>query len=84
MSEGGTIYDDPNREVVRPDSSPAWEEGDGGSVVDQPAGRPVPERRDDDYDSMTKAELIDLARERGISPANADMSKAELMDALEA
>ena len=36
------------------------------------------------YDNMTKAELIALAQERGISPANAAMSKADLIAGLEA
>ena len=36
-----------------------------------------------DLDSMDKSELIALAKERGISPANATMTKAELKAALE-
>ncbi len=38
---------------------------------------------DVNLDEMTKAELLDLAKERGISPANAAMSKDELREALE-
>lgn len=37
----------------------------------------------DDLTDLTKAELLDLAKERGISPANAAMSKDELREALE-
>jgi hypothetical protein len=32
---------------------------------------------------MTKAELLALAQESGVSPANNDMTKAELIAALE-
>ena len=27
---GGTVWDAPNQQVVRPDQSPPWEEGTGG------------------------------------------------------
>ena len=37
-----------------------------------------------DYENMTKDELIAEAQEQGISPANASMTKAELVEALEA
>ena len=37
----------------------------------------------DDLFDLTKAELIDLARERGVTPANAAMCKDELREALE-
>jgi hypothetical protein len=37
-----------------------------------------------DLDEMTKAELLELARERGISPANAAMSKDELRESIQA
>jgi hypothetical protein len=52
----------------------------GGSqqAVQQDAGgEPKPES-DDGLDAMSKEQLIDYARERGISPANRDMSKAEI------
>ncbi len=38
----------------------------------------------EDFASFTKTELLTLAKERGLSPANAAMSKAELREALEA
>ncbi len=37
-----------------------------------------------DLDAMSKAELIEHARDRGISPANADMTKADLIDVIKA
>jgi hypothetical protein len=36
------------------------------------------------YEEMTKEELLEEAKARGISPANANMLKAELVEALEA
>ncbi len=38
----------------------------------------------EDFSSFSKTELLTLAKERGLSPANAAMSKAELRSALEA
>ncbi len=38
----------------------------------------------EDFSSFSKTELLTLAKERGLSPANAAMSKAELRAALEA
>jgi hypothetical protein len=83
MSE--TLWDAPNQQVVREDQSPPWEEGAGGG------GGPDPQAADDDADSgsgselesMTKAEILDRARELGVSPANNDMTKAELIAAVE-
>jgi len=55
-----------------------------------PSGPPAP-GPDDKYEvddeptplaDMTKAELIDLARSRGVSPAHEGMSKADLIAAL--
>ena len=36
-----------------------------------------------DLDEMTKEELLEFARERGISPANAAMSKAEIRESID-
>lgn len=36
-----------------------------------------------DYDAMSKDELLALAKERGVSPANATMTKTELKAALD-
>jgi hypothetical protein len=79
---GNTWYA-PNQQAVRGDESGPAEEGDGGSPPsDSETGDPKAETATD-YDSMTKAELIELAQGRGISPANNDMTKAELVAALE-
>jgi hypothetical protein len=40
-------------------------------------------RADKTLDEMTKEELLELARARGVSPANAAMTKEELKEALE-
>lgn len=37
-----------------------------------------------DYDGMSKDELLALAKERGVSPANATMTKDQLKAALDA
>ena len=85
MSE---LLDAPNQQVVRPDGSAPWEEGAGGSgeAVAEPKAEEgeAPALVTADYESMTKDELIALAQSRGISPANAAMSKAELIAALDA
>jgi hypothetical protein len=81
-----SVFDDPNREAVG--LEPAWVEGTGGAAgevtptddgpsADTSGGR-------DQLDSMTKAELLDLAKERGVSPANNDMTKQELIDGIRA
>ena len=77
---GGTVWDAPNQQVVREDGSPPWEEGAGGG------GNPDPQsaHADGDLEAMTKAELLDYAKSLGVSPANNDMTKAELIDAVEA
>jgi hypothetical protein len=85
------LYDDPNRQVVRPDESAAWDEGEGGTMHPGPKGEEPDEAltgttlaASGDYEAMTKDELIALAQSRGISPANATMTKAELIAALDA
>ena len=83
----GTIYDDPNREAVGLD--PAWVEGTGGEggVPPDSGGLPGTEAEtstSDDLDAMTKDELLAYAAERGISPANASMTKAEIVDSIRA
>ena len=77
-----SIYDAPNQEVVRPDGSAPWEEGSGGS--EHPAPEPQALEEPTDLDELSKDELLELARERGIKPANAAMSKDELRQAVEA
>jgi Rho termination factor, N-terminal domain len=78
-----SIYDDPNRECVGLD--PAWVEGTGGTPGTEqaePAGQQDDGGEDEELESMTKADLLALAKERGVSPANNDMTKQELIDAI--
>jgi hypothetical protein len=66
-------YDAPNQQAVRPDGSGPADEGEGGTVhEDQPAG----------LDSMTKAELIEEASNRGVD-VHESATKAEIREALE-
>lgn len=74
MSE--PLWDAPNQQVVRPDQSAPWDEGDGGGQA------PEVEPPGDPLDAMTKDELLARAVELGISPANNAMTKAELADAI--
>lgn len=80
-----TEYDAPNQQVVRPDGSAPWDEGEGGSVSgpsrrdSEASGERSRDRGDvPDLDSLTKDELLTYARELEISPANAAMTKDEL------
>ena len=81
MSE--TLYDAPNQQVVRPDGSAPWDEGDGGST--NPAPEPQAEEsgeqeeEGDELEAMTKDDLLAKAQQMGVSPANASMTKAELI-----
>jgi hypothetical protein len=87
---GGTIYDAPNQQVVREDGSPPWEEGAGGGGNPDPQAATTNTDDDDDtgsgsdLESKTKAEILQQARDMGVSPANNDMTKAELIAAVEA
>ena len=69
----GDLLDAPNQQVVRADGSAPWQEGSGGGDPD-----------DSGNGGPTKAELLERARELGVSPANAAMSKAELQAAVDA
>jgi hypothetical protein len=71
----GTVWDDPNQQVVRADESASWEEGTGGEpgmIGDPKTGEPS------ELDEMTKAQLLEYAQGKGYSPANNGMSKEEL------
>ena len=75
-----SVFDDPNREAVG--LEPAWVEGTGGTPgevtpTDTSGGQ-------DELDEMTKADLLQLAKDREVSPANNDMTKQELIDAIRA
>jgi hypothetical protein len=70
-----SLWDAPNQQAVGLD--PPWVEGAGGSGE----APPPPENGgngDPALDAMTKDELLAEAQSRGLSPANAGMSKAEL------
>jgi hypothetical protein len=74
------MFDDPNREAVG--LEPAWVEGTGGTPDEV---TPTDGDGDGDgLDAMTKTDLLALAKERDISPANNDMTKQELIDAIRA
>ena len=84
--QGGTQWDDPNRQAVGLD--PAWVQGTGGEAGD-PNAQVVEETPDqqpategENLDAMTKVDLLALAKERNVSPANNDMTKQELIDAI--
>lgn len=70
-----TLWDAPNQQAVRADQSAPWEEGSGGAEA-------APKEQAS-LDSMSKAELLEHARERGVSPANNDMTKDELRAAID-
>jgi len=75
----GAVFDDPNREAVGLD--PAWVEGTGGAVLEPKA---VAAETGDELDAMTKDQLLEYAQSRGISPANAAMSKDDLKASIRA
>jgi hypothetical protein len=74
MSE--ELLDAPNQQVVRPDESAPWEEGEGGSAHEeaQPTDNPL--------DSMTKDELVSYANANGIE-VTSTMTKAEIRKAID-
>lgn len=94
---GGNQFDDPNREAVG--LEPAWVEGTGGGGAEaatqpaepaEPAAEPAAESTadtsggTDQLDQLTKAELLEQAKAKGVSPANNDMTKQELIDGIRA
>lgn len=64
-------YDAPNQQVVRPDGSAPWDEGEGGSTGSGTAERGL--------DQFTKAELLTYAADHGID-ADDTLTKAEIRD----
>ena len=88
VDTGGALWDAPNQQVVRPDQSHPSEEGSGGEPGELVTTRETDQSQatgeTSQLDSMTKDELIAYAQERGISPANAAMNKAELVASIEA
>jgi hypothetical protein len=82
---GGGEWDAPNQQVVRADQSAPWDEGTGGTPDEATPVATVETTSSStvDLDAMTKAELLDHARELGVSPANNDMTKEELRTAID-
>jgi hypothetical protein len=79
----------PNQQAVRGDESGPEEEGEGGTPPIEGTGGDAAASNGEtadqpDLDAMTKAELLELAQSRGITPANNDMTKDELKAAIEA
>jgi hypothetical protein len=81
VDTGGAVFDDPNREAVGLD--PAWVEGTGGPVA-EPGPVTADQTGGSDLDAMTKDQLLEYAQSRGISPANAGMTKDELKASIQA
>ncbi len=77
------MWDAPNQQVVRPDESGPWDEGDGGTIHPAPKTEAA-SAGSSPLDAMSKDELLDYARARGISPANAAMSKQDIRDSIDA
>jgi hypothetical protein len=69
------LWDNPNQQVVRADQSGPGDEGTGGEPAGEAGGG---------LDAMTKDELLAYAQERGISPANASMNKADIIASIQA
>jgi hypothetical protein len=75
--------DAPNQQVVRADQSAPWDEGTGGEAGKQPAEQEAAEQQAG-LEAMTKDELLAYAQERDISPANASMTKADILSSIQA
>jgi hypothetical protein len=82
VDTGGAIYDDPNREAVG--LEPAWVEGTGGEPGELVAAEPANTESGSDLDAMSKDDLLAMAQELGVSPANASMNKADLIAGIQA
>jgi hypothetical protein len=72
----------PNQQAVRGDESGPAEEGEGG--IERIDPEPLEPGETTDLDEMTKDELLQVARDRGVSPANAAMTKEEIRAAIDA
>ena len=68
-----SLMDYPNREALGLD--PPWV--DAAEAQPQAQAQAAPDEAGG-LEAMTKAELLDYARERGISPANEAMNKDEI------
>jgi hypothetical protein len=72
------LWDNPNQQVVRADSSGPGDEGTGGQSGEQAA------EEAEGLEGMTKDELLAYAQEHGVSPANASMNKADIIASIRA
>jgi hypothetical protein len=88
----GQVWDAPNQQAVRDDQSAPWDEGSGGTPG--PSAEELAEQQlaaqeesatqsEADLDSMTKDQLLSYAQSKGISPANASMTKDEIRASIE-
>jgi len=75
------IWSQPNQQAVR-NGEPVMSESNTGDNPDPPLTTDA-DAASSEYDGWTKAELLDEAQSRGLSPANAAMTKDELVAALE-
>jgi hypothetical protein len=85
----GQVWDAPNQQAVRDDQSAPWDEGSGGTpgpsaeeLAERQQAAPAAEEQPD-LDSMTKDQLLSYAQSKGISPANASMTKDEIRASIE-
>lgn len=74
----GTVWDNPNQQVVRADESAAWDEGTGGATEAFTAGSSTV-----DLDAMTKDQLLAYAEQLGLS-VDSTMLKSEVRAAIDA
>ena len=74
----GEIHDAPNQQVVRPDESAPWEEGEGGS--EHPEA--IPTETEASTDLRSHAGLDALALERGHEWSSDDLTAAAKRDEL--
>ena len=75
----GEILEDPNRQAVGLD--PVWVEGSGGEAGEQPTAETT---ETGGLEAMTKDELLAYAQQIGATPANAGMTKADLIASIQA
>jgi hypothetical protein len=74
LPDESVVWDAPNQQVVRPDESAPWEEGQGGTTHEPLGEEVIP------LDEMTKAQLLVYAGEHDVevdqSWSNADIRAA--------
>jgi hypothetical protein len=78
---GGTVWDWANQQVVKGGEGPGINTPPQGETKPSEAAEPDAEPVDE-LDEMTKDDLLAMAQDLGISPANASMNKDELNQAI--